>query len=236
MSARFNRNTLFLLGALLFVAASIKGGAQTQSPQVIITWKATSYAPPGYAGKVLPGPGSPMLASVQILDKGKIADLTGKTIRWYLDGSLIRTSTGNPHVTFAAPERAAPSSFELSMQIPGYQIDATRSELLFSTIIVPLAAREVVIEAPYPERRFRGASFAVTGVPYFFNVREPAALNFSWTVNGKAVTSTEDKELLEVRFTKAPAANTSVNVGLIVRDPSEDLNAGLKSITLISAP
>lgn len=236
MRAKIFRGTVFAAAAALFVALvfALAPALAQEQLQVLITWKAADYAPAEYAGKVLPGSNSPIIASVQIIERGKPVSIAGKTIRWYLDGSLIQTTTGNPTIVFAAPGRAAPSSFELSVQIPNYPIHPFRDELLFGATVIPMTGREVAIEAPYPGRMFSGSEFTVQGVPYFFNVKDPAPLAFTWTVNGTVVTSTEDKELLTVRFRRAPAPNTSVNVRLTVRDPSEDLFSGSKSIELFS--
>lgn len=50
---------------------------QTQ-PQFFITWKAKSYAPPTFSGKILPAANSPITASFEILDPltGKFVDLS----------------------------------------------------------------------------------------------------------------------------------------------------------------
>ena len=104
-------------GAALF-AVSYFASAQTR-PQIVISWRAESYAPPAYSGKILPTAGSPITVSFDVIDGGKPANLSGQIIYWYLNSDLIENRNGVQSVTFNAPSRA-PSILELRIELPAY--------------------------------------------------------------------------------------------------------------------
>src|SRR3989338_5844802 len=93
---------LFVLAALIFANASF---AQTSSPRVLLTWQAKNYVPAGYLGKALPSPSSIVTASVEIIDQGKIADLSKNNVYWYLNGSLVGSGVGKKTVSVRVGSR-----------------------------------------------------------------------------------------------------------------------------------
>ncbi len=64
---------LFLILTGFFLAGA---QAQTTGPQLMVTWKARTYAPPGFDGKIMPTANSAITASVELIDGGKIIDLS----------------------------------------------------------------------------------------------------------------------------------------------------------------
>lgn len=232
-SLGFRHKTLsFVIGLFLFAALISPGyslGQTTQQPQILLTWQALSYAPANYQGKVLPGPGSIITASVEIIDQGKIADLSKNIIYWYLDGSLVGSGVGKKTVNVRAPNRALQET-EIMVQIPGY-----KRGLLFKRIALLVASPLAVIEAPYAGRSFGSRSIAVKGVPYFFNVTDLSTLVFSWTVNGEPApqaTSTEGKTELVININPDARIGSTLNIGLTIQDPKEELYYGSKNVTL----
>src|SRR5258708_39603265 len=82
MKAMKARSILIL--AIAAFAFGFFGNARAQTstgPQVLITWKAVdSMAPAAYQGKALPGVGSKIVASVEVISNGGFANLGSRTI------------------------------------------------------------------------------------------------------------------------------------------------------------
>lgn len=229
----FNKNIVgkLLVFAVLVVGLFVLRGAsslaQTTEPQFLITWQAKSYAPPQYGGKVLPTAGSPIAASLEIVSRGKLVDLSEQTIYWYLNDNFLRGGRGVQTVDFNASGNA-PDVLELRVQLPNY-----RGDLLIKSIEIPVAAPEVVIEAPYPEANFQNTPVRVRGVPYFFNVLTPLALNFGWSVNGETPPNSENPSNLTVNLNQGAPSGSNLNIGLTIQNPGNIFESASKNIDLV---
>ena len=84
--------TIFFLS--LFLLFPIKSFGAPTDPFLYLTWKAKSYTPDNFLGKILPGASSPILVSLEAFENGKVADITGSQIKWYIDGDLSATTIG----------------------------------------------------------------------------------------------------------------------------------------------
>ena len=81
--------------ALLVVGywLAISVNAQVR-PEFLITWRASNYAPSDFAGKILPIPGSALTAALEIIDGGRIADLSQTEIRWSVNNKIGQSGKG----------------------------------------------------------------------------------------------------------------------------------------------
>ena len=224
---------LLFLGLFSLAAATLPlhsfGQGTTESPVILLTWQAGSYVPTNYQGKALAGPSSIISASVEIIDQGKVADLSRSPIRWYLDGSLVGSGVGKKTVNVRAPSLPLQGT-QLMVQIPGY-----KGELLFKTVVIFVSSPIAAIEAPYVGGDFGSRSVSVRGVPYFFNVSDMSTLIFNWTVNGQSAptaTSTEEKTQLVVNINPDAAIGSTLDIGLVIRDPKLELFYASKNVTL----
>ena len=84
-----------LLGRFLYVSAQSR-------PDVVVTWNASSYAPGGYPGKILPSVGSTIRVSFEALSDGKFLNLSKQMIYWYLNDDLIASGEGVQDIVFKA--------------------------------------------------------------------------------------------------------------------------------------
>jgi len=223
-------NVVKILIALAFVLAAglaiAKSQAQVPSQQLLITWQAKNYAPAGYKGKVLPTAGSRITASFDLIENGKIADLSGQTIYWYLNDLLISNVPGIQTVNFLAPG-SAPDVIRLKIQLPFY-----RDNLLSRAVQIPVVAPEVVIESPYPGGMVNGTSASLKAVPYFFSVLNPSALNFTWSVNGQTAESKENPDELVATINPDARSGSTINVGLTVQNPKNSSEAANQNLVL----
>ncbi len=222
--------TAKILIAFVLILASwfmgAKGHAQSSSPQFLITWQAKSYAPPEYRGRILATAGSPITASFDLIDGGKVADLTNQTIYWYLDDQLISNAPGKQTVSFLAPD-TAPNILKLRIQLPSYN-----NNLLLKVVQIPVVTPEVVIESPYPDGTVGGSSISLKGAPYFFNVLNPLALSFSWSVNGQTAESKENPDELIASINPDARTGSTLNIGLGAQNPKNNSEAADKNLVL----
>lgn len=198
-----------LHAALLATAAPSALEAQDgPEPEFIITWQASSYAPSSYRGKVLPTVGSAVTFALELVDEGKLADLSGTEIRWYRNNNLVSSGMGQKHVTMIVPPGASREE-----RIRAVAVDF-RGEDREHTVLLPVTAPEVVIDAPAPGDVLPGVETRFRALPYFFNARSQNELLFEWQVNGEAIRAgTEHPDILDLSVSGgASGATVSVNL------------------------
>lgn len=208
---------LFAAACFAFIAGSRASG-QTARPEFFVTWRASSYAPPDYSGKVLPTNGSEITVSSELIENGKILDLAGERVLWYLDDNVIGRGEALRSVSFIASARAG-GRHEVRVQINSFR---KQSDIVSKTIDIPVARPEAVIETRLPSDAFQGTNVRVRGKPYFFNVGDVSELEYKWVVNGKSPTDEESPSFLDINLVGSQAM-TELRVGLTVVNPKDVL-------------
>jgi len=196
--------------------ATLTGVAQVEQPEFLITWRAQSYAPPEFDGKLLPAPFSPIVATFEILVGGSFLDLSGENINWYLDGKLLDRGVGVQTVAFRAGADAG-TRHDLRIQINGFQ---GKDKIAVKTIEIPIARPQAIIEAPFPENNFSTRTTRVKGRPYFFNVQNLSNLSFAWEVNGETPTDFKNPDLLSISLAELPDDKAELRVNLKINNPA----------------
>ena len=225
-------SAVLALLVLLSPAEAAKG-----DPRAMITWRARSYAPSGYAGKVMPSPNSAITASLELVSSrtGKPIDLSRGTIYWYLNTSFLGGGAGAQTITFRAP---GPGNNLLDLSVQASYRDATAAPAqagsIYENVKVPVSAPLAVIEAPYASNIARINPFKLTGVPYFFNLPKNK-LNFSWEINGEAPTGSERPDELVVEVNPEAPSGSEIGVRIVIADPSDILVSAVKQIILTIA-
>ena len=220
---------VFLL-AILSVASGAKSDAQTTFSKILLTWQATTYAPAAFEGKVLPGPGSAIYASADVIQNGKLVDMSREQIYWYLDDEFLDGGLGKQTISFEVP-LAAPDFAFLSVQLPDYT--GHGGSLFTNSVRIPIARPETVIESPYPENKFSGTQVRIFGEPYFFNVSKISDLNFLWSVNGKNPPGSESPTELVININTDAPAKSQVGVSLLIQDPKDLVSSASDILSLI---
>ncbi len=148
------------------------------APELILTWKAASYVPADYAGKALPVAGTPIDASLILVDGGKAASLTAYDVNWYAGEERIAGGTGKTAVRVTAPATGQ-DTLELRASVGKYN-----GQTLDAFVTVPVVRPEILI------RRKAGVTGAqeFTGVPYFWNVTGESGLVITWEDGDGSVT------------------------------------------------
>ena len=209
----------FLLLFSLFV------NAQT-APSLIVTWQAENYAPSGYEGVILPTRGTAVRAALALIDAGKIQDLSKKEIRWFTGRELIKSGLGAVEIEFRTPELAT-GDIALKAVVRNYK-NADWEGLT----AVPVAEPEIVIDAPYPERKIAAGLNVFKALPYFFNINDVIQLVFSWTANGlKAESGSEEPDRLNLE-TSLGRSGDEVNLSVAVLNSLNPLQFASQSLNL----
>jgi len=166
----FNLKVLIAIAALAILGNALLINAQTAT-EFLVTWKASAFVPAGYQGKILPTRESVINISFDVIDSGKIADLSRNEIRWKSGGKIINSGIGSKNSSFVI-SKIAVDELRINITILNYKgLDLNKS------ISIPIADPEVVIQQIGP------ASFEAK--PYFFNINNVSLLNFDWTANGE---------------------------------------------------
>lgn len=158
--------------------------ASAAAPQFFATWRAESFTPSWYAGKTYPTKGTPVRVSFELIDSGKIADLSNTIVRWYVDDTLAKNENdgrGIKTLAFSVPDYAGQET-QVRISIPSYR----GGDSLNSIVHIPVQSPRIVIDAPYPDRQIAAGDTAFTLVPFFFNISTLDNLTIGWSANGTA--------------------------------------------------
>src|SRR3989344_4866664 len=101
--------------------------AQT-APEFMVSWRALNFVPPEYQGKIFPINGTAIEAGFDLIDRGKIADLSKKEIRWFLDGTAIGNGIGKKTASFTV-QKTANTVHNLRIEVADYNGTILRKNL-----------------------------------------------------------------------------------------------------------
>lgn len=181
---------LILIAALIFIP--LRSGAQTIVSPLILTWQANNYFPADYPGKALVTPNTVVVASVELLQNNKLADLTKANIQWYVNGDPTINGVGLKTTSFIAkPQSDGYVSLKASVTLGNSSYDGSDR--------IPTTQPQIVISTPDSKKSVpAGSQTTVLASPYFFNINSLDDLSFFWSVNNQAVASSGDQIAINV--------------------------------------
>jgi len=142
------------------------GHAQVQTPapapKLIVTWQVNSFVPSDYNGKVLVTPGSTVNLHLDVLEKGKPANLKGATIIWDYNGQRLYDFENSPNAQIKTSVLDSINARITVTILYG-------SQRLSKVLSIPFASQIVVIDAPYLNLNVPADLATVHIRPYFFN-------------------------------------------------------------------
>lgn len=205
---------------LLIFRANAQIAAGT-GPQFMITWTAhNSYVPAAYVGKALPNQASQIIASLALVGaSGSQLNLKNQTIYWYLNDTLIGGGTGAQTISFT-PFGGAPNFMTLKVELPNYN-----GELLLHAIQIPLIQPKAVIEAQHVNGQFSANPITLAATPYYFNITDPSALSYAWSVNGQAPTTAENPQTLQISLDAGTVSGTAFTISLDIKNSADSMSA-----------
>jgi hypothetical protein len=176
--------------------------AQTPA-QVILTWQANNFYPADFNGKPAATPNTPVTVAAEVLQGGKLTDLSQTTFTWYVDEKFQSRGNGLKEIVFTVDKSVGDSHFvRVNIQ--------SDSDVFENSIRIPVSSPVVILKTPYPNQLVRtGSKPEITAVPYFFNINAFRDLNFSWQLGtGEIKESGNDNRLVLNIGTTPPPENT----------------------------
>lgn len=217
---------VFLAGMVLAAsAANLTGHADAQSgpPQILMTWQASTYAPDGFTGKIMPASDSQITVGVDLIDLGKHVDLSSYKIYWYIDDKFYQGATGLARIKFTTPHFIGNTSIRVRALITSYPSGPGK------TILIPMVVPEAVIQSSAPSLSAKEAPFNVQAYPYFFNISDPSELNYSWSLNGTLVSNQNP-----FVATAEMADKGRATLELSIKNPNRTIERTIKELTIFN--
>lgn len=220
----------FIVFLSLFVFRFSLSAHAQQAPQFLVSWQTNSFAPSWYQGKNFPTTGSQIIVKFDLIDGGKIADLSKTAIRWYINDNLVmneKNGLGIKTYAFFAKDYAGAKT-NVRISIPNY-----KGSVLDDVFDISVVNPEVVMNAPYPDNLISTGKLDLEAMPFFFNVSNMSNLSFSWAANNKPTTIVGNS-LLSLNIDAGPVSGGSaIDLGILVKNIVNDLETASKSIKLI---
>lgn len=171
--------------AVFAIYPSAARAAGDDDPQFLITWESSNYAPAWYEGKKFPVEFSSVRVSFEMVgrtdkDRGKLIDLSGSEVRWYVKGDLVQRSTGGQSMIVNNRDFAGNS---IQVKIAAQYANPVSGGKYFveKWVYIPIKRPEIVIRSIAPTAALEKPSYEA--LPFFFNAPD-YSLDVKWTING----------------------------------------------------
>lgn len=223
----------FIVGFLFLNFVNAQTAAQTASrPQFMASWQAQSSSPSWYQGKIFPTKGSKIDIAFELIDNGKIADLSKLKVRWYLNDKLVlneKNGLGIKSYSFNTYDYAGQDA-EIRIAI----IDYKGGEQIGKIITIPIVYPEAVIDAPYSNLQIKTGNIPLIAYPFFFNVLDFKKLSFNWSVNNQAaeVNDINRQQALDLNIDQKAPSDFIVDVKLSIKNLSDEMEFAGNNVKL----
>lgn len=131
----------------------------------------------------MPTKGTPVTVSFELVDNGKIADLSNTKARWYINSKLFKNednSLGIKSINFSIPDYPGEET-TIRISLPDYN-----GQILDQIISIPVQKPGVVIDGKLRDQSIQSGSHTFEAIPFFFNgARNLNDLSFNWMVNNQ---------------------------------------------------
>lgn len=223
---------LILIVSISYLVFSVFNLVDAQSsPQFLVSWQAESYAPSWYQGKILAINGTPIEISFELIDNGKIADLSKTKVRWYVNDKLVKNENdglGIKSLKITVPDYAGQET-EIRIAV----VDYKGGETLDKVITIPVVNPEAVINAPYPDRKISTGPSIFQAIPFFFNTKNLTNLLIEWSANEQKTEGlTGNPYLLNLNIGPETPKDTEIKISVLVKSLLNQLEFANKSIQL----
>jgi len=214
--------SIFLLSTFYFLFSIFLTSAQIASqPQFVATWRSHNYAPSWYAGKIMATRGSWVDVSFDLINNGKVVDLSKNKVRWYVNDDLRRNEDdglGIRNFYFGVDEFAR-DDIEVRIVI----VDYAENEI-GKMIIIPLVSPEAVVDAPYSNRQLPNGTNFFKVYPFFFNVNDLSKLSFNWIVGGRLAESNAiDTSILKLNIDKLAPSGFGIDIQATINNLTNEM-------------
>ncbi len=188
---------------------------RAEEPAFFVSWKTNSYTPSWYSGKRLPSLGSSLNVSFDLIEGGKVVDLSSEKIRWYINNKLFKNENNGLGIKSITRMVTEPGDYlEVRITLPEHN-----GGFFDKVVLVPIASPEAVISAPYLGGIIDRGTTILEGIPFFFNVETEEDFNFGWKIDGKDVKDQEGASgnILDLKIPTGVSSGQSINADFIVQ-------------------
>lgn len=203
---------VFVFSFLFFTFSSAQ-----QAPELIVTWKSNNYTPPGYQGRALPIDGSRIDMALELIDQGRVANLSGKEIRWLINDDELKSGVGLKNISFIA------NGFRGDQEVEVTIMDYSGANLE-KLITIPTVRPEIVIT---------GGPITFKALPYFFNIQNISQLRFNWSANGIRATGAVDNPSVLQLQTPGSSGDYEIGLKVTTQNISRPLEIASKTIKVV---
>jgi len=176
--------------------------------EIILSWSAVSLVPEGFLGKTLPGPGSSLAISAQVIKDGVPLNMSKQKIAWYLNDFKVEEGVGKTVLRVSA-SKLPEDKITIRAELPDISDAPTNS---------------VVIRTEKPKagmmlRYKTSQDLSLSAFPFYFNSPSVNNLSYEWKVNGKKPDGAlNPKDLL---ISVAPGVR-SISASLFIKNPEDE--------------
>ncbi len=231
---KFRKISISFLTAVFLLAIgywllTISANAQTK-PEFFVSWQAQNYAPPWYQGKILPISGAPVSISFELIDNGKVADLSKTIVRWYVNDKLMLNE--NNGLGIKNLKISIPDSKGMQTEIRIVALDYLESGMIDKLIEIPIAGPEAVINAPYVDGKIKTGSSIFELFPFFFNIKDLNNFSVDWTMNGQKPTIDGNPYIFNLNIGSETPPGTKINISASIKNLLKELEFAGQNINL----
>ena len=179
----------------------------------------------------MPINGTAVNVNFELIDGGKLADLSKTIVRWYVNDKLVANENkglGIKNIKINIPDFKGDTT-EIRIAVLGYK----DGDLIDKVIEIPISGPEAIINAPYPDGKIGIGSSVLELVPFFFNISDISNFSIDWLVNGRTPNSSNNPYLLNLNIGSDTPQNTQINVSVSVKNILKQLEFASQSINLI---
>lgn len=182
-----NKKTVYASIAMaMIVGFGLRVSQAHAATEFMTSWQTQTFVPAWYGGKAFPTYQSPIRIGFELVEDGKIVDLSKTAVRWYVDGKLLKNETnglGIKQITVFNKKYGGDVS-SIKISLPDY-----KGGVLEKLFDIPIKTPEVVIDVPYFQKKVERGSNTLYAWPFFFNATSAGSLNLRWTVDGNELQS-----------------------------------------------
>ena len=206
--------------------------ARAQStPQFLVSWQAESLVPFWYKGKTMPAGGNATEVRFELIDGGRIADISNLAVRWYINDKLVineNKGLGIKSLIFNNPDFGGQET-EVRILIVGYKGISQTDKL----ITIPITGQEVVINNQRLGRNLKTGENKFEAIPFFFSAKNENNLSAKWLANGSESSGVSDSPFeLNLNIESNSLPGTKINLSVLVKNLLKEIEFANESIQL----
>ena len=221
----------FLFVVLVFIFLFFNFANAQSSPQFLVSWQTKTYAPSWYQGKIFPTKDTFVEINFELIENGKIADLSKEKVRWYINDDLAaneeKRGLGLKSLKFMMPDYPGRET-EIRIEIFHYK----GGEVIYKIFKIPSINSEAVIDSPYPNNKISVGLSTFKIYPFFFNAKSLSDLGVEWSAMGQKSDAGGNPWQLNLNIDQKTPKNTEIDISVSVKNLLKELEFASRSVKL----